>query len=137
MKKYWLLIFILLPLLTCSKKEMKYWESVQLRPGLDRPYILGLTVKKDGLLVGTYRNGAFFSADNGKSWKRIAPPGLTDSLDTTMGVFSGDWQDDYFILPVFPFKDPGTSSIAMNTSSGTSYSESILNCEEGRKPKRG
>jgi hypothetical protein len=49
-------------------------------------------------------------------------------------VLNASW---YRIVPEAPRSAPGSSSRAMNTSSGTSYSLLTPKRVEGRKPKRG
>ena len=76
----------------------------------------------------------FFSAQRLPSAARGAREVRASVAWRCYALLNAAW---YLILPLFPLRASGCSSIAINTSSGTSYSESIPNREEGEKPKRG
>ena len=95
MKKYLLVLLTLIAAGGCGKKEMKYWERVDLGPDLRDEFILCVVTKGDDILVGTYGQGALFSKNNLKEFEHFA---AGDSGLSWGYVLGGDWAGDYILL---------------------------------------
>jgi murein DD-endopeptidase MepM/ murein hydrolase activator NlpD len=82
-----------------SRKELNYWQRIDLVPGDNQPHILSLRAKGSQILVGTYGQGAFYSNDSGKHWRQFKSNPANDS--TGLGwdyIIGGDWKRDQFVL---------------------------------------
>ncbi|MCD6161633.1 MAG: peptidoglycan DD-metalloendopeptidase family protein [candidate division Zixibacteria bacterium] len=98
MHRYLSFLFALLLILSCGEKELKYWERIELSEGLSQAHILDIACKGDEVFVCTYSDGAFFSKDNGQTWRQFkADTGDSSGLSADY-IISGDWDDDYIIL---------------------------------------
>ncbi len=99
MRKYLLAFTALLLISGCGKKEMKYWERVDLAEGLTRSHIMSVVCKGDDLLVGTYGKGALFSEDNGRTWRLFKTNDQDESAGLSWNyITGGDWKADEIIL---------------------------------------
>lgn len=99
MKKVLIAIAALIFISGCGKKEMKYWERVDLIEDLRAPHVLSIVVKGDEILVGTFGEGALFSKDRGKTWKLFKTNDRDDKSGLTWNyILGGDWDGNYIIL---------------------------------------
>ena len=99
MKNVLLAIAVLVSLSGCGKKELRYWERIDLGEGLKETHILSVVIKDDEILVGTYGKGALFSKDGGETWTVFEKNDLDDKSGLSWNyILGGDWDDDYIIL---------------------------------------
>lgn len=98
MYKYLSFFFALILILSCGEKELKYWERIELSDGISQAHILDIICKGDDILVCTYSNGAFFSKDNGQTWRQFKADTMDSSGLSADYIISGDWDDDYIML---------------------------------------
>ena len=99
MNKHLIIFMIFLMTFACSKKEMKYWERINLGEKLTDFHILNITCKGDDILIGTFGKGALFSEDNGQTWHQYKTNDSVDNSGLSWNyIFGGDWDDDYIIL---------------------------------------
>ena len=94
MNKCFIVFLSLFLLVSCGKKEMKYWQQVKLPSGFNDSHILSITTKGDQLLLGTYGRGALLSGPSGLQWT---------VFDTSKGlswdfILGGDWNKNYIVL---------------------------------------
>jgi len=95
----------------CGKKEMKYWEQIDLGPDLKNAHISCVVTKGNDILIGTSGQGAIFSNKNFRQLKHY----IAGDGGLSWGyVLGGDRSGDYILLATmgdgFNISDDGGKS---------------------------
>jgi len=99
MRKFFFAAVLLAVFTGCGKKEMRYFEKVDLDPAGGDIHVLSIAAEGPQVLVGTFGRGAYFSTDSGNSWRNFSAddqhPDSGLSWDYIMG---GVRQNNHIVL---------------------------------------